>query len=146
MKNTIAITMALVALLLSLGTIAFQLKSKPLGEGIDKYSFAEPLEAYKSTLQMNMNQDILAQIQFNAAISDRKTKEQLQTIKVHKTREHSGKTILFIEYNEAGLPKRKVVGMEKDAGSGFWHKDYTSTYEVEDKNPVLAAEMKEWEK
>ncbi|RJP85215.1 MAG: hypothetical protein C4518_16445 [Desulfobacteraceae bacterium] len=146
MKNVIAITIALVALLLSLSTLAFQLKSKPLGEGIEKYSFAEPLEAYKSILQMKMNKDILAQIQLDAAINGRKIKEQLETIKVHKTREHGGKTILFIESNDAGLPKKKVVSMEKDAGSGFWHEVYTSAYEMEEKNPALAVEMGEWEK
>lgn len=83
---------------------------------------------------------------FNAAISDRKTKEQLETIKVSKTREYEGKTILFIEYNEAGLPKRDIEGMEKDAVSGFWHKAYTSEYEMEDKNPALANEIKQWKK
>ena len=144
MKITIAFTAALVSLLLSLGTIAFLLKSKPLGEGIEKYSFTEPLEAYKSTLQMGINQDILAEIQFQAVINERKKKEELQTIKINKSREYGGKTILFIEYNDAGLPKHKIVTMDKDANSGFWHEEYMGYYEIEDKNPVLAEEMKEW--
>ena len=146
MKNVIAITMATAALLLSLTTIAFQLKSKPLGAGIEKYSFGAPLEAYKSKLQMPMNKDFLALIQFEAAISDRKIKEKLETIKVNKTREHGGKTIMFFEYNEAGLPKQEVVGMEKDADSGYWHEAYTSAYYVKETNPALASEMEEWEK
>lgn len=146
MKGTISIVIAIFSLLISVGTLTFQLKSKPLGDGIEKYSFAEPLDAYKSTLLMDINKDILAQIQFNAAISDRKTKEQLETIKVSKTREYEGKTILFIEYNEAGLPKHDIEGMEKDAVSGFWHNAYTSEYEMENKNPALAAEIKQWKK
>ena len=64
----IALSMASVALLISLGAMTLQIRSKPLGEGIQKYSFAEPLEAYKSFLQMSVNKDILAQIQLNAAL------------------------------------------------------------------------------
>ncbi len=136
--------MAGLALLLSTGAIIIQLKSKPLGQGIEKYSFATPLESYKAGLQITVNKDFLAQIQLQAAISDRKIKEKLGTIKVHKTREHEGKTLLFIEYNEAGVPKREVVGMEKDAASGFWHEVYISTYTVEKTNPLIAAEIKTW--
>lgn len=146
MKNTITMTVASVALLLSLGTFIFQMMSKPFGQGIDKYSFAEPLEAYKSALRMTINKDILAQIQFSAAINDRKLKEKLKTIKVHKVREYGGKTILFVEYDEAGLPKREVKGMEKDSASGFWYEVYVSTYGIEEQNPKLAKEMSEWEK
>ena len=149
MKGTISIVIAIFSLLISVGTLTFQLKSKPLGDGIEKYSFAEPIDAYKAILQMEINKDILAQMQFNAAIwaiSDRKVKEQLETIKISKTREYEGKTILFIEYNEAGLLKRDFEGMEKDADSGFWHKALTSEYEMEDKNPALAAEIKQWKK
>ena len=145
-RNMIALSMASVALLISLGAMTLQIRSKPLGEGIQKYSFAEPLEAYKSFLQMSVNKDILAQIQLNATLSDRKIKEKLETIKIEKAREHDGKTILFSEYNEAGLPKRKVVSMEKDAGSGFWHEVYTSSYDIKDKNAALAIEIDLWEK
>lgn len=64
MKGTMSIVIAIFSLLISVSSLAFQLKYKPLSEGIEKYSFAEPLEAYKATLQMDINKDILAQIQF----------------------------------------------------------------------------------
>jgi hypothetical protein len=146
LKSTIAITLALFSLLISLGITFFIIKYKPLGEGIDKYNFSDPLAAYKSTLQMNFNQDVLAQIQLNTAISGKKSREKDQTLKVNKAHEYGGKTILFIEYSEAGLPKKDIVGMEKDAESGLWHEEYIAAYQVEDKNPELAAEIKDWEK
>lgn len=144
MKNNVAILISLVAFLTALGSIALQLQSKPLGDGIDKYSFADPLEALKSKLQMDVNQDYLAEFQLSHAITVKKNSEKLQTIKVNKTREYKGSTLLFIEYNEAGLPKREIVGMEKDASTGYWSNVYVSTYFVEKENPALAAEMKEW--
>ena len=144
MKTGVALAMAGVALVLSLGAMVMQLKSKPLGEGIEKYSFATPLDSYRSGLQMDVNKDFLARIQLQAAITDRKIKEKLETIKVHKTREHAGKTLLFIQYDEVGGPKREVVGMEKDAASGFWHEVYTSAYSVKETNPALATEIEAW--
>ena len=159
MKNALSIGIAVVALLLSLVTFVtvkknekrveqvrqWQLASKPLGEGIEKYSFSTPIDAYRSQLQMNLNNDILASMQFESAVSERKIREKLATLSVEKEREHEGKKLLFIEYKETGVPKRKVVALEKDAESGYWYIVHVSTYFLKDSNSALAAEMTAWE-
>lgn len=145
MKGNIAITIASVALVISVVVVVIQMRLNPLGDGIDKYSFTTPINAYRSTLQMTLNRDILAQIQFNWAIEAKGIQEKLNTLKVAKERAYGGKKLLFIEFEEDGVPKREVVTLEKNASSGFWYQEYVSTYEVEKHDAKLAAEINNWE-
>jgi hypothetical protein len=142
MKDTMAIVIASIALVLSVVAIA----TKPFGNGnINKYSFATPIDAYRSNLQMIVNKDFLAQIRYHFIIQSKGIEEKLNTLKVAKEREYGGKKLLFIEFTENGVPKKEVVTLEKDVSSGFWNNEYLSGYEVEKTEPYLAAEMKSWE-
>ena len=142
--NRIAVVIASLALLFSLAS--WVRASRPHGKGLRGYKFDTPLNAHRSELRISLNNDALAWQQYAGALNDRKLREKLDTLKIAKTREHKGATILFFEYKEAGLPKREFVALEKDAESGYWHKVYVAAYSVrKEGNPALADEIEGWE-
>jgi len=145
MKSTIAIILSSVAIIVAGYNYYLSTARNPWGDSIEKYELANPLDAYKSLVEMELNKDFLALIQYQSAISYKKNREKLDTLKVQKEREFQGKKLLFVEYTEAGIPKREVVALEKEASSGYWFSVYVSSYKVKETNAALAAEMDLWE-
>ena len=141
-----ALIVAGCALGLSILAVTIRIDDKPSGKGMGAYAFDTPLGAHQSMLEIQLNNDILASREYAGAILDRKIREELETLEVKKTREAKGATLLFVEYKEAGLPKRKILTMEKDAHCGLWSETYVSSFGLRDTNEALAAEMEEWEK
>lgn len=145
MKNAIAIILSSVAIVVA-GYNYYLLTAKnPWGDSIEKYDLSSPLDAYKSLVEMELNKDFLALTQYQSAISGKRNREKLDTLRVEKEREFQGKKLLFVEYTEGGIPKREVVALEKEASSGYWFSVYLSSYGVKEANPALAGEMDSWE-
>lgn len=155
MKNNIALVVSIIALAMASLGFYFQydhkIKAQEVSESqasaLDKYSFATPLQAYKSEIKMNATADEKAIDEYWVARNGDRLSEKIATLEVIESSDYEGSVIIFVEYKEDGLPKREAVQMEKDAKTGYWFNDgYISTYDIKDKNPALAKKIEEWNK
>jgi prepilin-type processing-associated H-X9-DG protein len=155
--GVLALLVALAALFFALCTDpmkpGFALRM-PFSSGMSGYDFETPAGAYKAQMEIEMNMDIRAMMEFEKRMrmKDKDTKERLDTLKVAKESEYKGKKndeeveykILFVEYKNKGKDRKEVVVMQKDKDSSLWKRSYVSEFEVETTNEPLAKEMKDW--
>jgi hypothetical protein len=69
---------------------------------------------------MYMNEDVRAALQYQAMTEN--PEERLKTLKVHRQAAYQGTQILFVSYEQDGVPKHDIEAFERDAKSGFWFK------------------------
>jgi hypothetical protein len=131
-----------IAIVLSLCCIIYTTLHDPLGAGLSSYDFTTPQNALQSQLQIDANSDLRAAIELQRAKNGRAEQEKRDTVKVHRESSYEGKKILFISYNENGLPKHEIAAFEKDAETGFWFPGYVSTYKMNDS--ALESAIDEW--
>jgi hypothetical protein len=133
------------ALCIAIGTAAYVFlrgRSEVSASAIQAFNFSSPEDSLRSMLTMRRQGQFTAlrsyDVAFNGAILD----EKLKTLQVHATREHDGRRILFISYNERGDKKFDTESYIRDADSGLWGPCRYSYYDVSDKQ--LADEMRRW--
>jgi hypothetical protein len=154
---------SLLALLISLGVLGWQLYAKflapkkqpnsttaqneapnPLGKGLKAYNFSTPEAAYRSLLQIERNRDILARWELDDARDGPELREKTDTVQIRKQEEWKGTTLLFIEYKKKGVKQYVIEGFEKDNRSNLWLRKYVSSYTVRKESPDLANRMDKW--
>lgn len=133
------------ALCIAIGTAAYVFmrgRSEVSASAIQGYNFSSPEDSLKSVLTMRKQGQFTAlrsyDVAFNGAVLD----EKLKSLKIHKTREHDGRRILFIEYTERGDRKFDTEAYIRDADSGLWGPSRYSYYDCNDRQ--LAEEMRAW--
>lgn len=133
---------SVVALLVSLGVAWRTFTHDPLGSGIDAYNFTTAKDALLSQLDMSINRDMRANFELMWVKAENAVKEKRESVRVHSESEYQGKKLLFVSFQENGVPKNAVEAFEKDAQTGFWFPTYVSTYGMDD--PSLEKAIKEW--
>src|SRR6202030_3838537 len=107
----------------------------------------------KSQMQMELNRDFRARLEFESRMDTQDLQERFDTFKVEKEvsyqrdkkekkrlRDGTGEfMILFVTFQRKGETSREVVTMEKNA-SGIWTRGYLSVYDVRPTNKELADE------
>ena len=136
----------LVLSIIALGLASFALYKSPGplltgGTGMGAYDFSTPESAYRSTLEMQAEQDISAMIEVGKLVQE----ERHRTIKVEDSAQHEDRVVLFISFEEDGKRVYKTQGMKRLRGKDIWIQDYVSRYDVKSKNSTLAERMEEWE-
>jgi hypothetical protein len=154
---------AILALLIALAALFFALCTDPMKPGfafkvpfssaLSAYDLQSPTGAYKSEMQMELNQDFRAFTELQSKLDKRGTKEKLDSLKIES--EHDFKTkkddeeveckILLVKYDSKKKKDfKEVVIMKKDKDSGFWVRAYEmSARDVEATNKDLAKKMRE---
>ena len=133
------------ALCIAIGTAAFVFmrgRSEVSASAIQGFNFSSPEDSLRSMLTMRRQGQFTAlrsyDVAFNGAVLD----EKLKTLQIHKTREHDGRRVLFISYNERGDKKYDTESYIRDADAGLWGACRYSYYDVNDRQ--LAEEMRAW--
>lgn len=130
----------------------------PLNSPLDDYQFDTPKNAARSLMQMELNRDFRARLEYESRMDSNDLREQFNTFKVEKEvsfhrdtkerkrgRDGTGEfAILFVSYERKGEVCKEVVTLEKDR-SGIWARRYLSIYDVRASNKALADEMDAWE-
>jgi hypothetical protein len=134
-----------IALLLGIVALLYSWLHDPLGYGLKSYDFSTPQAALRSQMKIEMNQDIRAQIQLHSAKSQKRVREALDTMQIHREARYKGKTLLFVSLRQDGIKKQRIDAFEKDADTGLWSQTFVSSFEVESEDRFLAQQMREWE-
>ena len=87
----------------------------------------------------------LALIQADIRRTRPKAQEKLRTLQIKKEAEWKGAKLLFVSYEEGGIPKFEVAGLEKDASSGLWFPKHFSRYSLPDDAKSLKQAIEAWE-
>jgi hypothetical protein len=87
---------------------------------VKNYDFSTPKAAIESQLQMRLNGDIRAMLEYEQTLDRHEVEEELKTLEVHKQLEYRGNLVVFITFNKEGVKRYEVRWMEKDARSGMW--------------------------
>lgn len=147
MKNLLSILLSSTALTCALLALAVTLLYDPTQPNLKAYNLTTPEDALKSNLEMNANADFTSLLYLQGIEHGRRAAESLQSLRIHKTVEYQGQKVLFISYQENGLPKFDTPAFEKDAESGLWIPQGTATLSYfkkdEDLTP-LEASIKSW--
>ncbi|MGD8453606.1 MAG: hypothetical protein PVJ57_17465 [Phycisphaerae bacterium] len=136
--------LSIVALACSVASLTWAVLHDPLGRGMSAYDFTTPENALRSGLECSINGDIRAGIELQQTVSMKRDAEQLRTLKIHKEANYRGTKILFISYEQDGIPRHGISSYEKDADSGLWFETYLSEYSIDD--DALEQVIKEWKK
>lgn len=141
-KSHIPLTLASIAIALSIFTLSVTLFDNPLGKGAGAFDFSTPENALMSQLNIRAEQDIRAQLDLEHMMRGDVLREKRNTIKVHQTSVYQGKKLLFISFAENGLIEYSVVGFEKHVDTGLWFGASFSTYDMDDSK--LKAAIEKW--
>lgn len=120
--------LSVVAMLVSVGTAYWTYRYDPLGPGLSQYDFTTPKASLISSGQMVLDNNWRAMMELNSHGRQRQLAEMLQTLRVHKEAEWRGHKLLFVSYDENGVPKHSVESFTKNAETGLWQ---TSTIRFE---------------
>jgi hypothetical protein len=112
--------LSLAALVISVATAIWTMVSDPLGSGLSNYDFSSPEQALRSSLAIEINHDIRAQLEFDRLVLGKKRAEKLKTLKIHRESEYQGKKLLFVSFEQNGIPRKDVEAFDKDADTGIW--------------------------
>jgi hypothetical protein len=131
------------ALLISAAVAAKVFLTDPLGAGLGAYDFTTPKAALTSELQVSVARDVRAQLDLAQLKSGKAEQEKLNTVKIERESDYQGKKILFISYQENGLPKYGISAFEKHTDTGYWLPVYISSYSISDS--ALEKAVNDWE-
>ena len=144
----VSLPLAGLALVLSgvaLGVTLFRpTPPNPLGSGLGKYDFSTPRAALRSQDEIQLNNDIRAELDLHHHLEGPRLRERVNTLEVKKEAEWGGKSILFISYERDGVKKYEIASFEKDTKSGLWKRSYAGSFDVRKSNPELADQMDSW--
>ncbi|MDZ4685691.1 MAG: hypothetical protein SH850_11550 [Planctomycetaceae bacterium] len=133
------------ALCIAIGTAAYVFlrgRSEVSASAIQGFNFSSPEDSLRSVLTMRRQGQFTALRSYDVAFNGAVLEEKLKSLKIHKTREHDGRRILFVSYSERGDTKFDTESYIRDADSGLWGPSRYSYYDVSDKQ--LAEEMRAW--
>jgi hypothetical protein len=129
----------------SVGALYYARSSNATASALAKYDLTTPKQAMTSFLKMALNADMQAMAEYRFLAEKAEIAEQLNTLEVHKEREHKGQVLLFVRYKRQGIPKQSVERFEKDARTGLWvYKDRVYTFTSPDDGDV-GKEISAWE-
>lgn len=124
------IILSVVAIVISLGTLARTYYHKPLGEGMSRYDMTTPKAAIESQLRMVADSDLLAVLEMNLLGDDDLAAEKLRTLEVAKESEWRGSKVLFVRFEQNGIKKYDAEYLSKDAKTGIWRANSSLTYSL----------------
>ena len=144
-RNFVPIVLSSLALIVSVGALALSLLRDPLGPGLEKYDFSTPEAALTSMARMQQDHGIRALMELDALRGQSEIEQGLKTCKIEKKVTEESRAILFVSYEIDGKRKQECEVFEKHAQTGYWLPTYISSYSIEDEDPGLATQMREWE-
>jgi hypothetical protein len=118
--NYINLLLALVAVLLSGGALAWHFLHDPMGEGLERYDLSSPKAALVSIHEMERDGDVVALAELKQVEQGPKLDEKLRTLRVRREVDRNGKRTLFYSFEEHGVTKYETRTFEKDARTGHW--------------------------
>lgn len=137
--------LAIAALVISLTAAAYVFYRDPPWGRLSRYDFSTAERAYRSQLRIEANGDVLAMIELQRKLDERRLREKLSTVKIEHTEMHQGKVVLFISYEMKGNPMHEVSYFERHPEHGnLWRQTHISTDEIRGSNAALAAEIQRW--
>lgn len=150
--SRLPLVVAMIALLVSLGTAAFTIfgrdRDREVGGGsrLARYDFNTPEKAYNSSLKMAASGDVLARMELNGKFAAPQAREQLNSMVVRKTVDHDGKKALFVRFERHGREQRKVRWFERDPDTGMWRRAYSLEFGggANALPEALAQDIEEW--
>lgn len=134
----------------------------PLRSHLAGYDFSSAADAYKSDLQMQSRADLPAMVELERQLRSYELKEKLETLEIKREADFkridkqplegpgaAPKThelkLLFVTFKSKGETKHKVESYEKHEGTGLWRPSFIDAYSVEQTDPALAKDMRDWE-
>lgn len=126
------IVFSLLALIVSLGTAAYTLSRDPLASRAGKYDFSSgPEEAYRSSLKMMANGDLLARLERENKLQAPQAREILNTLEFsYPHGEYRGKKALFVKFQWKGKTRQQVRWFELDQTTGTWRRSHAMDTEI----------------
>lgn len=132
------------ALLFSMGALIATLVRDPLGRGLRHYDFSTPEAAARSTLQIDLTNDLRAQMEINRLTHGDDPLSILKTLEVKRVAAYQGKRIAFASYEEGTRSRKRLFSFELEPVSKVWVPTYVSPYKVEKTDERLGKEMQAW--
>lgn len=114
------------------------------GSGLAAYDFTTATKAMESEAKIESKMDLRASLELERKTSGLRTQEKADTLKVHREADFQGAKIVFYSYKVKGEMKYATQGFEKHEESGLWIRKSIGVNEVQNENPDLAREMREW--
>ncbi|MEK6239077.1 MAG: hypothetical protein N2C14_30545 [Planctomycetales bacterium] len=142
-KTTLSISLSVAAILLATIAICIPFIYDPLGKGIAGYDFSTPRASLVSELEMEIRQDIRAQLDRQRMQRDNRLEEMFETLKVHKESTHEDQRLLFVSFEKNGITMYDVRAFKKDADTGYWFTKFLLPSSIDDS--VLKKAIEEWE-
>jgi hypothetical protein len=172
MLSIIAVAVGGVALYLQLTTDPLDARrgTNPLKGALDRYKeeLKTPAGTAKAEIEMVMNRDFRANIEYSTIFEDKQLKEKFESFKVEKDADYKREPpkdpkakkskstgefkILFVTYKQDGEDKKETIVMEKfliptgEEGKDreMWRRAFMSSAEIGLTKKELADEMDKW--
>lgn len=140
----VPVILSVVAILIALGSCVWVTYHDFWGSGIDQYDLSTPKAALISSMEIDLNGDMLASFELTQlTLGADKAKERIETLKVHQEREWCGNKILFISYDEDGIQRYQTKAFSKNAETGLWIPNFTAEWDAR-RSGKLGAMMEAW--
>jgi hypothetical protein len=148
------IALSLLALAVSIFAACWTYFRDPLGRGLSAYDFSTPEAAVRSELEMQLNKDFRAQVDLQSVRSEKRNREFLDTLEIHKTVDYdrSGELrlgnekefdpvwkVVFISFRRDGKKQYIHRLYRRHKESGLWMQGFAFNLRGE-----LAKEVSEW--
>jgi hypothetical protein len=137
--------LAIAALVISLSAAAYVVYRDPPWGHLSRYDFSTAERAYMSQLRIEANGDVMAMIELQRKLDERRLREKVSSVKIDHKEMHQEKVVLFISYEMKGNPMYEVSFYERHPEHGnLWRQTHVSTDEIRGSNAALAAEIQKW--
>ena len=139
------LALAIIAVIISVATAVYTLSRDPYSNRLSRYDFSTPEAAYLSHLRMEAAADLPAMLELQRRDKAKHFRDKLEAVKIVKTEECRGKTILFVEYTIDANMTREVHYFEPDPNyPRAWRMTHISDQELLAFDPSLAERVARW--